>query len=108
MKKVLLTAMTLVLGAASAQANGMMGSVVMDSGDFTNALRPPLKPVTLEQVLDADPVNSPSRPGMQRSSSQDDLTEAHRARQAVRSTWYGRAYDNVKSLISSVVSWFVR
>ncbi|MCA0370931.1 MAG: hypothetical protein LCH26_07500 [Proteobacteria bacterium] len=108
MKKVLLTAMVLTLGATSAQAMGLMGSCVFGSGDFTETMRPASTPVTPEQVLDADPVNSPSRQGMQRSSSQEDLSSAHRARQAVRSTWYGRAYDNVKSLISSVVSWFVR
>ncbi|MBA4118522.1 MAG: hypothetical protein C0514_06490 [Candidatus Puniceispirillum sp.] len=108
MKKVLLTAMTLMLGAASAQANGMMGSVLLESGDFSQAFQAPLKPVTLEQVLDADANAAPSSPVMRRSSSQEDLSSEYRARQAVRSTWYGRAYDNVKSFVSSIVSWFVR
>ena len=99
MNKGLLTALSLMVGASCAHANGVMRSVVLDDLEFASKVTPK-GPITAADVENAH-ANVTAMP---RSPSSDDLTQQDRQEFARRSTWYGSAFHKAKSFFRYVIS----
>lgn len=99
MNKGLLTALSLMVGASCAQANGIMDSVDLAQCRFARE-HSPVRPVTAADVADQQ-VNGTAMP---RSRSSEDLTQQDRQEFARRSTWYGSAFHKAKSFFRYVIS----